>query len=247
MRGAEPARDGKKLMRRVLLILFVAFAPSAAQAQSCPQPLASAHRLVLLVPDTMSNTTATLRQFERATPASPWRALGGPAHALIGHHGVGWAHAFAQFAQAGEPAKIEGDKRTPAGFFSIGPSFGFAVSSRRGYLRIAEGLTCVNDLSSPAYNTVTTRAKIGWQVHGENMWRVPEYARGLLVDYPTDRRAHAGSCIFVHLRRPGATGTSGCIALPERQVVALQDFARGSAVLAVLPKQALGRFRGCLP
>ena len=50
-----------------------------------------------------------------------------------------------------------------------------------------------------------------------------------------------------HLRRPGATGTSGCIALPERQVVALQDFARGGAVLAVLPKQALGRFKGCLP
>jgi hypothetical protein len=27
----------------------------------------------------------------------------------------------------------------------------------------------------------------------------------------------------------------------------LQDFAQGGAVLAVLPKQALDRFKGCLP
>lgn len=234
-------------MRLIFFTLALLLAPITAQAQSCPQPLASARHVVLVVTDTMSSAVATVRQFERATPASPWKAVGGPAHALIGHTGVGWAHAFAHFAQAGEPVKIEGDKRTPAGFFSIGPSFGFAGSTRRGYLHIAEGLTCVNDLASPAYNTVTTRAKIGWQVHGENMWRVPDYRRGLLVDYPTDRRAHAGSCIFVHLRRPGATGTSGCIALPEPQLVALQDFARGGAVLAVLPKQALGRFKGCLP
>jgi D-alanyl-D-alanine dipeptidase len=235
------------MLRAWLLIFCLLIAPVAAHAQSCPAPLASAHRLVLLVPDTMPSTVATVRQFERATPSSPWQAVGGPAHALIGHRGVGWAHAFAQFAQAGEPVKIEGDRRTPAGFFRIGPSFGFAASNWSGYLRIAEGSTCVNDLSSPAYNTVTTRAKIGWHVHGENMWRVPDYRLGLLVDYPTDRRAHAGSCIFVHLRRPGATGTSGCIALPEPRLVTLQDFARGGAVLAVLPKQALGRFKGCLP
>ena len=86
-------------------------------------------------------------------------------------------------------------------------------------------MTCVDDLSSPAYNTITSRAKVGWKVHGENMWRVPEYRRGLLVDYPTDRKARAGSCIFIHLQLPGKTGTSGCVALPEPQLEALQDFA----------------------
>jgi D-alanyl-D-alanine dipeptidase len=235
------------MLRTSLLLLCLLLAPVAAQAQSCPAPLASAHRLVLVVADTTSSTVVTVRRFERAMPASSWKAVGGPAHALIGHKGVGWAHAFARFAQAGEPVKIEGDKRTPAGFFTIGPSFGFAASTRRGYLRIAEGATCVNDLSSPAYNTVTTRAKIGWHVRGENMWRVPDYRLGLLVDYPTDRRAQAGSCIFVHLRRPGATGTSGCVALAERELTKLQDFAQGSAVLAILPRQALGRLKGCLP
>jgi L,D-peptidoglycan transpeptidase YkuD (ErfK/YbiS/YcfS/YnhG family) len=170
-----------------------------------------------------------------------------PVTALIGHNGVGWAHAFRAFAQAGEPVKVDGDKRVPAGFYRIGRSFGFAPSERLHYLRIAEGMTCVDDSNSPAYNTITSRARVGWQVHGENMWRVPEYRRGLLIDYPTDRAARAGSCIFIHVRLPGATGTSGCVSLPELQVIALQDFAQGGAVLAVLPRQALDRFKGCLP
>jgi len=234
-------------MRAALLALFVLIAPQAALAQSCPAPLASARRLVLVITATLSSATATVERFERAAPNAPWQLSGGAATALIGHKGLGWAHAFRAFARKGEPVKVEGDKRTPAGFYKIGESFGFAVSDRAGYLRITDGMTCVNDLSSPAYNTIATRAEIGSKVHGENMWRVPEYARGLLVEYPTDRKARAGSCIFIHLQLPGKTGTGGCVALPEPQLEAVQDFSQDGAVLAVLPRQALDRFKGCLP
>ena len=102
--------------------------------------------------------------------------------------------------------------------------------------------------ASPAYNTITSRAKVGWKVHGENMWRVPEYRRGLLVDYPTDAKARAGSCIFIHTRLPGATGTTAASRLPEPQVAALQDFAASRAPCwRFCPRQALARFKGCLP
>ncbi len=233
--------------RRFSLFMFLLLAPQIAQAQSCPQPLASARRLVLVTADTFTSTTATVQRFERAAPTAPWQLSGGPATALIGHKGVGWAHAFRSFARKGEPVKVEGDKRVPAGFFKIGRSFGFAVSDRPGYLRITEGTTCVYDLSSPAYNTITTRSEIGSKVSGENMRRPPEYARGLLVDYPSDRKARAGSCIFIHLQLPGRTGTNGCVALPEPQLVAVQDHVQAGAVLAILPRQALDRFKGCLP
>ena len=91
------------------------------------------------------------------------------------------------------------------------------------------------------------KSGIGATVHGENMRHVPEYARGLLIDYPTDRKARAGSCIFMHLQLPGKTGTSGCVALPEPQLEAVQDHVQGGAVLAILPRPALDRFKGCLP
>ncbi len=233
-------------MRPILLILFL-LAPVPAWAQSCPAPLSDARHLVLVVAKTMSSTAATLWRFERASANAPWKRIGGPESALIGHRGVAWAPAFRDFARGGEAIKTEGDKRNPAGFFTIGAPFGFATSRQPGYLHIIEGATCVDDPASPAYNTITTRAKVGWKVLGENMWRVPEYRRGLLIDYPTDAKARAGSCIFIHLRLPTATGTAGCVALPEPQLIGLQNFAQGGAVLAVLPKQALDRFKGCLP
>jgi L,D-peptidoglycan transpeptidase YkuD (ErfK/YbiS/YcfS/YnhG family) len=234
-------------MSRIFLFILVLLAPGLALAQSCPAPLNDARRLVLVTADTMTSTTATVQRFMRAGPNAPWTLESAPVSALIGHNGIGWAHAFRSFAQPGEPAKVDGDKRVPAGFYKIGRPFGFGPSQRPHYVRIAEGMTCVDDPRSPAYNTITSRAKVGWQVHGENMWRVPEYRRGLLVDYPTNRAARAGSCIFIHVRRPAAKGTAGCVALPEPQLEALQDFAESGAVLAVLPRQALDRFKGCLP
>jgi L,D-peptidoglycan transpeptidase YkuD (ErfK/YbiS/YcfS/YnhG family) len=237
----------ERAMRAALMAILLLLAPQVALAQSCPPPLAAAQRLVLVAADTMTSTTASVQRFTRASADTPWLAAGGAATALIGHKGVGWSHAFRSFARAGEPVKVEGDKRAPAGFYTIGRSFGFAASPRPGYMRVAEGMTCVDDLASPAYNTITSRAKAGWQVHGENMWRVPEYRLGLLVDYPSDRKARAGSCIFIHLQLPGKTGTSGCVALPEAEVEALQDFAQSGAVLAILPRQAFERFKGCLP
>jgi len=35
--------------------------------------------------------------------------------------------------------------------------------------------------------------------------------------------------------------------LPEPQLVAVQDHVQAGAVLAILPRQALDRFKGCLP
>jgi len=233
--------------RAAILAFVMLLAPQAALAQSCPQPLASARRLVLVTADTLTSTSATVQRFERDAPNAPWQLSGGPATALIGHKGLAWAHAFRSFARKGEPVKVEGDKRVPAGFYKIGRSFGFAVSDRPGYLRVTDDMTCVDDLSSPAYNTITSRAKVGWKVHGENMRRAPEYARGLLVDYPSDRKARAGSCLFIHLQLPGRTGTNGCVALPEPQLEAVQDHVQAGAVLAILPRRALDRFKGCLP
>jgi hypothetical protein len=37
------------------------------------------------------------------------------------------------------------------------------------------------------------------------------------------------------------------VALPEPDVVSLQDFAEAGAVLAILPESARGRLNGCLP
>lgn len=229
-----------------IVLLAILAAPLAALAQSCPEPLASAKRLVLVTADTMTVRNATLRRFERDAAVMPWRPVGGPVSAVIGTNGMAWSFAFRGLAQPGEPVKVDGDKRIPAGVYRLGPGFGFAASSRAGYRQIRNGTVCVDDPRSAAYNTITSRAKIGWKVHGENMWRIPDYRNGLMVDYPTDAKARGGSCIFIHVRLPKKTSTNGCVALPEPQVVALQSFAEPGAVLAVLPREAVGRLKECL-
>ena len=236
-------------MAAVVAVVAVATAHSAAaRAQSCPAPLADAKRLVLVTAPSMNDMTATMRLYERTSAREPWRALDASEPATIGKAGMGWSQFFTRLARRGEPLKVEGDKRTPAGIYPIGRSFGILASSRPDYLHVTSDTICVHDLSSPAYNTIASRAGVGPAVHAENMSRIlPMYRRGLLVDYPTDARKQAGSCIFIHVWRSPTTGTAGCVAVPEPRVEALQDFAAGGAVLAILPRGALDRLPGCLP
>lgn len=219
-----------------------------AQSKTCIEPLDDARRLVLVTTASMATFQATVQLFERASPDVPWRSVQDPEPAVVGLSGLAWGHAFRTWARDGEPSKTEGDKRTPAGIYRIGRSFGSVSSSRSGYLHLKSGETvCVHDPSSPAYNTITSRGEIGSSVHAEDMGGVDLYRRGLVIDYPTDAARRGGSCIFIHVWRASNRGTVGCIALPEARVEALQDFAQDGAVIAILPHDTLQRFAGCLP
>jgi D-alanyl-D-alanine dipeptidase len=234
----------------VIAVVAVATVHSVvtARAQSCPAPLANAKRLVLVTAPTMNELAASMRLYERASTGEAWRALSDAEPVTIGRTGMGWSQFFLKYARRGEPIKIEGDKRAPAGIYPLGRSFGILASSRKDYLHVTTDTICVHDPSSPAYNTIASRARLGPAVGAENMSRVlPMYRRGLMVNYPTDAKRYAGSCIFMHVWRSPTTGTAGCVAMPEPRVEALQDFAADGAVLAILPRHALDRMPGCLP
>lgn len=238
--------------RRAFALMLTALCvqgSSAALGQTCPAVLNDARRLVLVTTETMDVTSATMQWFERASTKDQWRSLGAAEPALVGRSGVAWAHTFRRYARPGEPIKVEGDKRAPVGIFPIGGTFGTISSPRPGHIQVTDDTVCVDDPASPAYNTITTRALVGPKIHVENMAKaLPMYRRGLLVDYPTDIAAKAGSCIFIHVWRSPTRGTAGCVSMPEERLMALQDLVdTGSAVLAIMPRQALGRFSGCLP
>jgi len=229
-------------------LLIAALAATPAFAQSCPAQLAEAKRLVLVTAGTMNSTGATLQMFERSAPSASWKPIAEPEAALLGRAGMGWSHFFRWLKRESEPVKVEGDKRAPAGIYQIGKSFGTIASPRPGHVHVTDDTICVHDPASPAYNTIASRAQLGPKVSAENMSRaLPMYRRGLLVNYPTDAKARAGSCIFIHVWQSPTTGTAGCVALPEARVEALQDFSADGAVLAILPRAALSRLAGCLP
>jgi L,D-peptidoglycan transpeptidase YkuD (ErfK/YbiS/YcfS/YnhG family) len=230
-----------------LIFAATAMLVAPVYAETCPRPIAQASRLVLVTTRSMDTALATLQLFTRRSPHKPWKRVGEAEPAVVGKAGLGWGYPFLDFKEGEEPEKVEGDKRTPAGFFRIGSSFGFAPSRRPGYIELKAGETvCVEDPSSPFYNTITKRSDIG-SVEADDMRRSVLYRSGLFVEYPSDRATRRGSCILIHIWSAPDLGTAGCVGLPEARVQALQDFSRAGAVLAVLPETALDRFAGCLP
>jgi L,D-peptidoglycan transpeptidase YkuD (ErfK/YbiS/YcfS/YnhG family) len=236
-------------MRKRTALIFAAttILLSPVDAKTCPDLIAEASRLVLVTTRSMDTQLATVQLFARQAANKPWKRISATEPAVVGKAGLGWGYSFVDVKDREEPEKVEGDKRTPAGFFRIGASFGFAPSRRPGYIELKAGETvCVEDPSSPFYNTITKRSEIG-SVEADDMRSSPFYRRGLFVDYPSDRASRRGSCILIHIWSTSDTGTAGCIGLPKERVQALQDFSRAGAVLVILPETALARFPGCLP
>ena len=127
--------------------------------QSCPAPLADASRLVLV--------TARNHERHRRDHAALRARIGQGGLARARRRGAGddrqgrdgLVAVFRRLARRGEPLKVEGDKRAPAGIYPIGRSFGILASSRPNYLQVTPDTICVHDLSSPAYNTIASRAR----------------------------------------------------------------------------------------
>jgi len=240
-----PRLIGPIFAATAILVAPVFFSP--VLAASCPPPLAQAKRLVLVTTQSMDTALATLQLFTRRSADMPWKPVGAAEPAVVGKAGLGWGYPFLDAKEGEEPEKVEGDNRTPAGFFRIGASFGFAPSRRPGYIELKSGETvCVEDPSSPLYNTITKRSDIG-AVLADDMRSSPFYRSGLFVDYPSDGATRRGSCILIHIWSAPDRGTAGCVGLPEARVEALQEFSRAGTVIAILPATVFDRFPGCLP
>ncbi len=224
-------------------------APAVSARTYCPRVLHRATRLIIVsVPD-VDSTKATMRTFLRKSPAASWVVQSTAEPAVVGTGGIAWGHPYVSYARRGEPIKKEGDKRTPAGLYRLGATFGFAREERRGHLHLKPGAHyCVHDPKSPLYGHIVPRAKAGAKTSGEDMSALPLYKRGIVVDYAPRQRAKAGSCIFLHIWDGEGVGTAGCVALPEERVAHLQAWTKDRhAVIAILSEDMIGRFGRCLP
>lgn len=229
--------------------LLLALTGCEKNVASCPPALREATRLVLVTTPSMDDTRAILRTFERSTKEEAWAPVSEPEPAVVGANGLAWGHPFVSRAESGEPEKREGDKRTPAGIYAFGATFGFDDAKRDGHLRLASGEHyCVHDVRSLQYGRIVPRSVAGEGMSGEEMAAIDVYKRGIVIDYPPKRQSKAGSCIFVHIWEGEGIGTAGCVALAEARVAHLQKWANADhTAIAILPEAALSRFKGCLP
>ncbi|MFL5581978.1 MAG: L,D-transpeptidase [Gemmatimonadaceae bacterium] len=227
-------------------------APAAApSADARPAALAPAGQLLVVTTPTWDATGGTLRRYARDAGGA-WRAEGAPVPVVVGRTGLAWGVGVAPDV-AGEPAKHEGDGKSPAGAFPLETAFGFAsgasvAGTRLPYLPLVETTECVDDTASTHYNAIVDRrevARVDWS-SSERMRSIGLYRLGVLVDYNAGPAvAGRGSCIFLHVWSGPSSSTAGCTAMAEpalAEIVRWLDPARRPA-LVQLTEAAYARRR----
>ena len=146
---------------------------------------------------------------------------------VVGSKGLGLGDGIIQTDLKNVPVKKEGDLKAPAGIFTIGTAFGYADAKDAGwiknhYLKATDTLICVDDRQSANYNTLINDDSLKSDYKSfERMHRKDElYKWGLFINHnSTNTIAGNGSCIFMHIWRNSNTGTEGCTAMPEHDLL----------------------------
>ncbi|MCE5315761.1 MAG: hypothetical protein LLG04_00155 [Parachlamydia sp.] len=148
---------------------------------------------------------------------------GGFFPVMFGKNGMAWGIGLHPPQQGIQ--KLEGDGKSPAGIFALGPAFGHAraIPLNMDYLALTSSLEAVDDPQSIHYNQIVNRDQIAhpdWK-SSEKMAEISVYDLGVVVhhNYPQAQRG-AGSAIFMHIWTNAQTGTAGCTAM-ERENLAL--------------------------
>lgn len=175
--------------------------------------------LLVLTPD-WNSVQGVLYRYERPSLQSNWQlAAGSPVPINVGQGGMAWGNGSQE-----QPQKIEGDKKAPAGIFSLGPVFGDrdhrAQAQNMPFLLIDKDLECVDDPSSIHYNQFVDANTVirDWK-SSEKMQEIGFlYALGIVVGHNTSRVIGRGSCIFMHIWRDKEKGSHGCTVMEEKHL-----------------------------
>ena len=201
-------------------------APTFAGAVDLSKENQQSEQLVVVVTDGWTSIRARLYCFEKLN--GKWIAqFSFPA--VVGKNGMAPGEGPEEIDFSGVSPKKEGDMKSPAGLFLLGPAFGYAEKSgvkwiQMPYLQATDDLICIDDSNSRNYNQLTekSRTHADWKTHEEMHLQSGEYKWGIFVQYNIKPvQTGRGSCIFLHVWDSEAEGTAGCTAMEEQNIIKL--------------------------
>jgi zinc D-Ala-D-Ala dipeptidase len=247
-------------MKLKLLIFLVFF----ALLTSCTLPLGYFHALSVqesqqMVVVTSPSDTSTVAQLRRyVKKGKKWIPVGTPHPVVLGRTGLAWGIGLHKKTLANLPQKQEGDGKSPAGIFALGPAFGYSrksFSSKFPYIRADLALECVDDGRSEFYNLLidTNQISKNWSSSERMQRQDNQYKWGLVVRHnlspwrPNESSLdpRAGSCIFLHIWESSKTPTAGCTAMSEENLLILLHWLkrRKNPILVQLTERDYELFR----
>lgn len=215
-------------------------------------PLVRSRQLVLVTTRGWDAVEGTLRRFERKNEKAKWQPVGASVPVVVGRSGLGWGVGLNERAGDG-PVKREGDGKSPAGVFKLGPAFGFDTAAAASWVKLpytplTGNVECVDDVKSGQYNQIVDRfgvQVIDWK-SSERMRSVEGYRWGVVVEHNANPPvAGRGSCIFLHIWAGPLKGTAGCTAMEQPNLEATLRWldAKKSPLLVQLPEAEYARLR----
>lgn len=171
-----------------------------------------------------SSTTGELFLYQRSNKKGKWKIVDS-FHVTVGRSGLAWDEKSGLLPQSGAVTKKEGDGKSPAGIFKLGPVFSYNKIDKikMPFQQVDTTDICVDDAGSIYYNRlidVDTLAYKDWNSF-EYMHRNDAlYEYGVWVQYNSDKIfAGKGSCIFLHVWNNNSTPTSGCTAMSKENMI----------------------------
>jgi L,D-peptidoglycan transpeptidase YkuD (ErfK/YbiS/YcfS/YnhG family) len=250
----EPAWPYFIAMRpRLIFLLCLALGMMIGTGAAATAPLRRSHQCIVVVTDNWSATTGVLRAFERNESGDRWKPRGPGVRVVVGKKGLAWGLGLVALQARGEPIKIEGDNKAPAGIFRLRSAFGYAPGHsanwvRLPYLALSKQIEGVDDSRSRYYNQLVDRSKVArvdWRTSEQMLRNDDLYKWGIFVEHNRDARPGAGSCIFLHVWKGQAAPTAGCTAMPENEIVKLLHWLDPAAhpVLVQMPQSSYPAFQ----
>lgn len=233
-----------------LSLACLCFSAMATTFNPTTSMINSSRQMVLVITKDWNSTTGTAQRFQRSNDRAAWKVVGKPFQVSLGKNGLAWNPQLKGTDFQG-PQKTEGDMRTPAGVFELGPAFGFAKNNQKTklfYLRIKPTTICVNDAKSKFYGRIIDTAKIpqkDWAKQ-EQMHQDTKYQQGIVVDYNMDSpNPGIGSCVFFHAWQQDTQATNGNIATNKDEINSLVSWldSNESPVLVQLPEAQYQKFK----
>jgi len=210
---------GRLLRTFACLVPLLAATPAIA---ATADPLAGTSQLVVVVTPDWQASQGRLQAYQRDARGR-WQPHGDAWAVAVGRNGSAWGEGVLPTPQAG-PRKQEGDGRSPAGVFAIGPAFGYAarIDSALPYRQMQVDDWCMDVPASPLYNRIVSAGEVGAEaVKGSSEpMRLdlhhdgdPRYREGFVIEHNAAAVPGRGSCIFAHLWRQPGEATAGCTAM----------------------------------
>jgi len=219
-------------MKRLVLLFLVSCTLLIAEQISPKQ-------LLIVTTKNWDAPQGSLQRYENID--GKWKKIGKKIKIFVGEKGLAWGSGLHTPQQGLQ--KKEGDRKAPAGIFSLQEAFGYEpLDINYPYLVMTKHHHCVDDSNSKWYNQVIDSREIAKDYTSHEVMRFDAnyYRYGIMVGHNRANKPYGGSCIFIHIKD---IPTMGCTAMLENEMVEILRWLNPASdpLLIQAPKSEIKR------